>query len=171
MGEGGEHDDFLVITKSVNYSAGIYYFNMYLWNNGEGNIFIDKVVILFPPGVDYVNDSTSGNITTDNPAVSGDSDSGVILAWDISPNFKIKEGDTEGYFFQLSGEAGIEDVEGHSYVKATRQDVGTVWDSESQPYSITAEAKDAADSLVAVMKIGLWGGGFELDIECWQVNQ
>ena len=69
----------------------------------------------------------------------------------------------------MSGPPDIVGVEGHSVVEANRDDVGAVSDADSYPYSITAQAKDATDTVVATIRTGVWVGS-QLDISCWQIN-
>jgi len=170
VGSSGEHDDSLEITKSVSYDAGIYYYTMSLTNNGSGNIKIEKILIDFPPELDYAAGSTGGNITTDDPAVNGDPTTGITVIWELSSPFPtIPEGETRDHTFQLSGPPDVDGVEGHCIVEASREDVGSVCDADSYPYSITAQAKDATDTVVATIRAGVWVGS-QLDISCWQLN-
>ena len=69
----------------------------------------------------------------------------------------------------LSGPPGVAGVEGHSFVQARRGDISTVCDEDSHPYTITAQAKNAADEVVATVRIGVWEGD-QLDISSWQLN-
>jgi hypothetical protein len=48
-------------------------------------------------------------------------------------------------------------------------DEGTVWDTDSRPYTVTAQAKDATDTVVATIRTGFWEGGIT-SITCWQIN-
>ncbi|MFC1995060.1 hypothetical protein ACFLVK_01475, partial [Chloroflexota bacterium] len=95
----------------------------------------------------------------------------ITLKWQMAPGGypTIPEGETSEHCFQLSGPPDIEGVEGYGVVEANRDDVGTVWDSESQPLTITAQAKDAAETVVATIKAGVWQGE-QLVISCWQLN-
>ncbi len=171
VGSSGGHEDYLEITKEISYEAGTYFYTLNLTNNGTGNMKTEMILIDFPPELEYVVDSTSGNITGENPSINGDPTSGITLVWEIQPPYpSITVGYTEGHFFQLSGPPGVEGVEGHSVVRATRADVGTVWDSDSQPYSIIAEAKDATDKVLGTIRAGVWKGN-QLDISRWDVNQ
>ena len=167
----GDHADWLIITKSVSYDAGIYFYTLSVTNDGEGNIKIEKILLDFPPDLEYVDGSTSGNITTVNPSVNGDQTTGITLIWDIpEPRLTIDEGVTADHTFQLSGPPDVTGVEGHGFVQATREDMGTVWDADSAiPYQITAQAKDATDTVVATIRAGVWEGS-QLSIGCWQIN-
>ena len=170
VGYSGGHEDFLVVAKSITYDAGIYSYEMSISNNGTGNIKIEKILIDFPPQLDYVNGSTGGNITADDPEVSGLPATGIILIWELSPPLPtVPESETRYHAFQLSGPPDVAGVEGHGFVQATRQDLGTVWIEDTQPYSITAQAKDATDTVVTAIRAGVWEGS-ELAISCWQIN-
>ncbi len=169
--EGGGHSDWLVITKTITYDAGIYYFTLSLTNEGEGNMKIEKIVLDLPHDLEYVDGSTGGDLSDDDDlTVNGDSSMGITLIWDIPvPHPTISEGATKNHTFQLSGPPGVEGVEGHGFVQSTRDDVGTVWDGDLYPFSITAQAKDTTDTVVATIHAGVWKGS-ELSISCWQVN-
>ncbi|MFC1942128.1 hypothetical protein ACFLWU_02805 [Chloroflexota bacterium] len=172
VGETGGHEDWLVIEKLVTYDTGIYSYAISISNNGTGNIKIAKMLIDFPSGVEYVPGSTSSNITTPadaDPAVSGSSTTGITLVWENStPLPTISSDETEYHYFELSGPPGIGGMEGHGFVEAQRDDIGTVWDSDSIPYSITAQAKNTAEEVMATIKAGVWTGT-ELEISSWQV--
>ncbi len=166
----GDHSDWVIITKTITYDAGIYDYTFSVSNNGEGNLKLEQIFIDFPPAVDYVSGSTTGNITNDDPAVGGDSNTGITLNWELGPPHpNIDEGQTKDLIFQLSGPPDVDGVEGHSYIQATREDVGTVWDGDSHPYVITAGASDAGGAVMSV-RAGLWLGEGTVEITCWQVN-
>ena len=170
IGATGTHDENLLVEKAVTYADGTYYYTLTMTNNGIGNVKIEMILVDFPPGVDYVEGSTGGDLYNGDPVVVGDSDIGITLYWELIPPYPtIPEGTFKVHTFELSGEEGIEGVEGHACVRASRQDVGTVWDVESKPYSIVSEAKDASETVIASVKAGLWEG-IILDINCWQVN-
>lgn len=170
IGATGTHDENLLVEKAVTYADGTYYYTLTMTNNGIGNVKIEMILVDFPPGVDYVEGSTGGDLYNGDPVVVGDSDIGITLYWELIPPYPtITEGSFKVHTFELSGDEGIEDVEGHACVRASRQDVGTVWDVESKPYSILSEAKDASETVIASVKAGLWEG-ITLDISCWQVN-
>ncbi len=167
----GDHSDWLIIVKTITYDAGIYDYTLSLTNNGAGNIKIEKIVLDFPPDIEYVDGSTGGDLTDDNDlTVNGNSNTGITLIWDISvPHPTIAETATADHTFQLSGPPDVEGIEGHGFIQATREDVGTVWDGDLYPYSITAQAKDATNTVVATLKVGVWQGS-ELSITSWRVN-
>lgn len=170
VGSSGGHDEYLEVTKWVTYDAGTYYYTLQLANNGTGNVKIEMILIDFPPNLEYVEGSTGGDIFGSDPAIVGDADTGITLYWEFLPPYpSIPEGEVRVHTFELTGPEGIEGAEGHGCVRATRQDVGTVWDVESRPYSIVAEARDATDTLVATVRAGVWDGD-PLEISCWEVN-
>ena len=170
MGSPGDHGDWMIIDKVVTYDSGIYSYTMSITNNGSGNIKIEKILIDFPPELEYVDESTGGNITTDDPTVSGLPSSGITLIWEMSsPLPTIPVDVTYGHSFQLSGPPDVSGVEGHGIIQVNRDDIGTVWDSDSHPFSIIAQAKDSSDNLVAAIRAGIWVGS-QLKISCWQVN-
>jgi len=173
------HVGWMEITKSVNYTAGIYYYTMYLTNKGVSNIKMEWIFADFPANLSYEVGSTGGDITTDDPVVSGDPTYGISVRWDFSPpNPTIEPGpdpgggefNTEIHTFQLSGPPDIEGVEGHSFIQAARGDVSTVADVDSHPFEITAQAKDAAETVVATIKAGVYEGDGQLEISLWQIN-
>ncbi|MFC1902322.1 hypothetical protein ACFLX3_05315 [Chloroflexota bacterium] len=171
MGESGIHEDYMGIIKLVTYDAGIYDYSMTISNNGTGNMKIEKILIDFPPNLEYVTGSTGGDLTTDEPNVTGNSATGITLVWLQSPPYpSIPEGSDKYLTFQLSGPPDVNGVEGHGVIQATRDDVGTVWDSTSYPYSIVSQAKDSTDTVVATIRAGVWAGSGLLDISCWKVN-
>ena len=168
------HVDWMEINKSIGESCNnddcIYYYTLSLTNTGNGNISIEMILIDLPPQLDYAAGSTGGNITTEDPTVTGTPASGITLVWEMSaPWPTIPEGETRDHTFQLSGPPGVEGVEGHSFVQAKRGDVSTVCDADSHPLTITAQAKNAADEVVATIRMGVWEGG-QLDVSCWQLN-
>ena len=172
VGTGGVHDEYLDIVNSVTYDAGAgeYAYHMSVTNNGTGNVKIEMILIDLPPNVAYAPGSTGGDLYCGDPVVVGDSSTGIIVYWEFIPPYpSIPQGATREHFFRLSGPAGVPGVEGHGCVRATRQDVGTVWDTDSRPYSITAAASDAGGDTVTTIKVGLWEGG-QVVISGWQVN-
>jgi hypothetical protein len=172
MGTSGTHDDFVIITKTITYDAGIYDYQMTLSNNGSGNVKIEKILIDFPANLDYVDGSTGGDLTNEEPNVIGTPGSGETLVWiESSPFPSIPTGAVKDHTFQLSGPPGIAGVEGHGVLRVTRQDVGTVWDSTSHPYSILVQAKDASNNIVTTIKAGVWSGVGYVEISDWQINQ
>ena len=172
VGETGHHEDWLIIERVITFDAGIYSYAMSVSNNGSGNFKVVKILIDFPPGVEYVSASTSSNITNpanSDPAVSGAPTTGITLLWENSPTLpRINPDETEYHYFDLSGPAGIEDIEGHGFVEVNRDDIGTVRDSDSVPYSIIARAIDVSGAVVATIRVGIWAGS-QLDISYWQI--
>lgn len=170
IGLFGVHDEFLTIVKTVVYNDGIYDYTLSLTNDGVGNVKVEMILIDLPPGIDYVWDSTGGDLYNDNPAVIGDSGTGITLFWEFVPPYpNIPESSTRVHTFQLSSPTEIPGAEGHGCIRAERQDVGTVWDNDGLPYSITAQAKDATDNVVTTIRTGFWDAGI-ISITCWQVN-
>ena len=170
IGEEGVHEGWLKIFKAATYDSGVYSFVLSLKNNGGGNMKIEKILIDFPKNLDYVDGSTSGNITFDEPDVVGTPDMGITIFWDLpSPFFTILPGDTENQGFQLAGPPDIDVLTAHSVIKASREDVGTIWDADSKPYNISAQAVDTKGKKVATISAGVWKGA-NLEISCWQVN-
>ena len=180
VGSSGGHADWLEISKSISYDdgLGIYFYTLYLTNKCGSNIKIEKIVIDFPPDVEYVVGSTGGDLTIDDPSVNGEPTTGIALVWEFSPprpnidpapDPENGEYNTEAHTFQLGGPSGVPGVEGHCFVRAVREDVGTVWDSDtSTPYQITAQAKDVDNAVVVTIRAGVWGCE-ERSISCWQI--
>ena len=173
VGTSGQQTDRLIVTENVTYNEGIYTYMLILTSNHNKPIKIDKILIDFPSGVDYVDDSTSSNVTKPSNAnpnnISGSPTTGITVVWtNDEPQPSIPSWGTEYHIFQLSGPPDIEGIEGHGFVEAHSDDIGTVWVSEAIPYSITAEAKDASEEVLATIRAGVWAGS-NLGITCWQV--
>lgn len=170
VGSSGTHDEYLLIEKSATYASGTYYYTLTTTNNGTGNVKVEMILIDLSPGLQYVPGSTAGDLCVGDPAVAGNPDTGITLVWEfIPPNPTIPEATARVHTFELTGPPDIPDPEGHVCVRATRQDVGTVWDVESRPFSVTAEARDASNDVVATIRTGLWEGT-DMTISCWQVS-
>ena len=169
IGDFGGHAEWLVIEKSIIYDTGTYYYTISITNNGEGNIKIEKILIDFPPGLEYVPGSTSGDFYNDDPTVIGDANTGITIYWQFDPYPTVPVSETRIHSFELSGPPDVSGIEGHCCVEARRQDEGTVWDTDSRPYSVTAQARDATGTVVATIRTGFWEGGMT-SITCWQVN-
>jgi hypothetical protein len=170
VGTSGVHDDSLNIAKTVAYNDGIYTYTMTFTNSGEGNVKVEMILVDLPARVDYVAGSTIGDLYNGDPVVAGDSGGGITIYWDfIPPQPNIPEGGTREHIFQLSGPAGVAGVEGHACIRASRQDVGTVWDVDSSPYSLTAQARDASNEVIASVRVGLWEGG-QISIGGWDIS-
>jgi hypothetical protein len=171
IGTSGGHEEWILSECSVVYDAGIYYYTMSLTNETTKNIKIVKILIDLPAGVDYVDDSTSSNVTdpldAEPTTISGTPGTGITLVWENTSPPGIQS-ETKYHLFELSGPPGIEGVEGHGFVEALSQDVGTLWISDIVPYSITAEAKDGSEEVLATIRAGVWAGG-GMEISCWQV--
>lgn len=174
------HVDWMEVTRSANYTAGIYYYTMYITNKGQSNIKIERIFADFPPDLGYEAWSTSGNLTTSDPTVSGNPTYGISLIWEFSsPYPNIEKGPDPGngeyntsvHTFQLSGPEGVAGVEGHSFIQARRGDVSTVADVDSHPFLITVEVKDADETVVAAIKAGVYEGDGQLEVSLWQINQ
>lgn len=173
VGTGGVHDDYLDIIKTVTYDsvAGVYTYTLSVTNNGTGNVKVEMILIDLPPGVSYLTGTTSGDLYNGDPTVIGNASTGEIVFWEFTPPYPtIPEGATRVHTFQMGGPPNVAGVEGHGCVRATRQDVGTVWDTDSRPYSITAEARNASNEVVATIKVGLWEGATGVSIAGWQVS-
>ncbi len=166
----GEHTDWMIITKTITYNAGIYDYTLSITNNGSGNMKVEKILLDFPAGLEYEG-PTTGGITTAGPSpINGDAYVGITLTWNIpNPYPTINTGQTKNHNFRLSGPPDVEGIEGHGYVQATREDVGTVWDGDYHPYTITAEAKDATSTVVSSIRAGVWQST-DIYISFWQVN-
>lgn len=169
IGDFGVHADWMIIEKSITYDAGIYTYTITIINNGDGNMKIEKILIDFPPGLEYVPGSTGGELYNDDPTVVGDASTGVTIYWQFDPYPTIPMTESRIHFFQLSGPPDVSGVEGHCCVEASRQDEGTVWDTDSSPFTVTAQAKDSTGTVIATIRTGFWEGG-TTSITCWQVN-
>ncbi len=174
IGQTGDHSNWLSVNVTATYDdvSGNYTYTMSLINNHTKTMKIDKIIIDFPPNVDHVSGSTSSNVTqplNNEPSVVGSSATGITLVWDNDvPHPTISGGETEYHCFKLSGPPDIEGIEGHGFVEAQSEDVETVWIMEAVPYSIEAKARDDSDSVVVIIRAGVWAGS-DLEISCWQV--
>lgn len=169
VSESGVHGGWMKITKAVTYDAGIYSYTLSIENNGAGNMKIDKILVDLPPALQYVDFSTTGMIT-DEPQRVGTVDTGITLIWEFMP-YTLRPHQIGNHRFQLSGPPDVEGVAGHCFVRATREDVGTVWDADSKPFSILSQAKDPTNAIVATIKAVIWrSSGGVVDIAGWQVN-
>ncbi len=165
----GDHSSWMIITKTVTYSNGVYDYTMSIKNDGSGNMKFEMILIGFPPSLSYQNNSTSGQFTSSNPDISGTTDTGIMLVWDIDPVVTISSGATKVHHFHLTGPAGVDGVEGHGMIQATRDDVGVVWDSDSYPFDIIAQAKKADGTVVATIQTAVWTGT-SIHIASWRIN-
>jgi len=174
VGDTGNHPDRLSANTTVTYDSGTYYYTLALTSHHNKPIKIERILIEFPAGVDYVSGTTSSNITkppdADPTTISGSSTTGITVVWvNDEPQPAIPGYGTEYHSFELSGPPGIEDIEGHGIIEAHSDDIGTIWISDVQPHIITAEAKNASEEVVATIIAGVWGGSEVLDISYWQV--
>lgn len=168
--ESGVHGGWMTISKTVTYSAGVYYYTLSVENNGAGNMKVDEILIDLPPDLEYIPGSTSGMTDDSTLEIVGNSGTGITLVWQF-PEYTLGINETGYHYFQLSGDPDVEGVEGHTFVRATREDVGVVWDADSKPYNILSEAVDAGGITVATIKAGVWRatGGY-MEVACWQLN-
>ena len=175
IGQTGGHADWLSVnaTTTYDYVSGNYSYSMSLTNNHTETMKIENIMIDFPPDVDYVTGSMSSNVTQPldkEPAVIGSSLTGITLVWNNgTPRPSISGGGTEWHCFKLSGPPDLEGIEGHGFVEAKSEDIGTVWIMEMAPYSIEAIAKDDSGAVVATIIAGVWGSSSKLEISCWRV--
>ncbi len=179
IGPPGTQEDRLIVSSNVTYNAGAgnYDYTLLLTSDHNKPIKIVKMLVDFPPNVEYVTGSTSSNVTkpanADPTTISGSAETGVTLIWRNSPpQPTVASYTTEYHLFKLSGPPGMEDalMESNGFVEALSNDVGTVWIGDFPPYSIVARAKDGSGSVLATIKAGVWGGdGVLASISCWQV--
>jgi hypothetical protein len=170
IGPTGVHGGWLKVDKSAEWADFTYTYTLSIRNDGAGNMKIEQILIDFQPDLEYVPGSTLSNITTEDPLVVGSPGSGITLVWDLpTPYYSIGVHSTELFSFQLTGPQ-MDEPESHAMIKASREDIGVVWDSDSQPFSITSQAKNDDNDVVATVKVGTWRYSTQLDITCWQVN-
>jgi hypothetical protein len=182
VNSGVKAEDFIV-TASVNETVisenlSIYDYTLSATNNGTGYIKIEMFLIDFPAGIEYVENTTSSNITkpanSDPTSIIGSSSTGITLIWDntLIPGGlpSIWVGENDYMYFQLSGPPGIQGVEGHGFVAAQREDIGDVWIGDVVPYSIIASARNAQGEIVSTIRAGVWAASYgDMEITCWQV--
>ncbi len=170
--------DWLDVSITVVYDEvnQYYTFTIATANTGSGNIKIESIVIDFPAGLDYIDDSTSSNITNPidaNPStIRGSVETGETLVWDNGvPRPELAEGETLYHRFRLAGPAGMEQQilnDAKGFIEAKRSNIGTVW-LGGYPYSIVAEARNSSGELVAGIRAGAWATVGLVDVSCWQI--
>ncbi len=175
---GTQEDRLLLVGGNVTYNdiEGNYDYYLILQTTDITTVKIDKIMIVFPPGVGYVAGSTSSNVTQPpdaDPAISGTHFTGEILTWDNSADPpKMEKNVTEYHLIKLSGPPGLEDLimESLGFVEGQSGDVGTVWINDLIPYTITAEASAGPGDVVATIRAGACvDGGTTISIDCWQI--
>lgn len=165
--DSGHHAEWISTTANLTYNAGIYDYTLAVSNNGSGNIRVLKILIDFPPNLDYVDDSTDSEILDVEPEKKGAPESGIALVWE-GASAMISPDETEYHYFQLYGPEGMEDEEGIGVIKTQRDDIGTVWIGDVQPYSITAEAKDGTETVI-IIRAGVLQYYSLLEINSWKI--
>ena len=174
----GTQEDRLLVTSNVTYNEieGLYNYNLMFTSNHNKPIKITKFVVYFSPGVGYIADSTTSNITKPvdlEPAVTGTPLTGITLIWENeSPHPVVATYTTEYHLFKLSGPPGMEELimESYGFVQALSIDVGSVWINDIYPYTITSAAKTGPEDVEVSIRAGAWGGdGKIISIDCWQV--
>lgn len=174
VGDTGQHAGWLIATTNVTYDAGNYNYTLSVSNNGTSTVMIAKILIDLPPGVDYVPDSTSSDLTNPQDAepttISGSSGTGITPVWENGTSRpEIRADETKHHCFKLSGPPGIEEIEGHGFVEAKRGDMETVWIMDDVLYSIRSQAKDASGAVLAEIRARVWRSSQLLDIRSWQI--
>jgi hypothetical protein len=170
IGATNIHEGWLKITKSQEYIEGEYTYTLTIENGGLGNMKIEQVLVDLEPDLEYVPGSTESNISTSDPLVIGEPESGITLFWQIpSPFFVIGPHVTETFSFGLSGPE-MPEIDSHAMLKASREDIGVVWDSESRPFSVTATARNSSGQVVSTLVVGVWKSPTSFDISCWLLN-
>lgn len=169
----GKHE-WLIATVNVTYDAGDYTYTISVLNiTNETDVHIAKILIALPPGVDYVPDSTSSNLTqplNDEPSVNGSPMIGITPVWENeTPQPIIPAGEIKHHCFKLSGPPGIEGIEGHGFVDTQPTAAGTVWIMDVVLYCIRSQAKDASGAVLAEIGARVWGSSQLLDISSWQI--
>ncbi|HUT68922.1 MAG TPA: hypothetical protein VMW86_10310 [Dehalococcoidales bacterium] len=165
--DSGHHSEWISTTANLTYNAGIYDYTLAVSNNGSGNIRVLKILIDFPPNLDYEPYSTDSEILDFEPEKMGASESGIALVWEGASSM-INPDETVYHRFQLNGPEGMEDEEGIGVIKTQRDDIGTVWIGDVQPYSITAEAKDGTETVITI-RAGVLQYYSLLEINSWQI--
>lgn len=174
----GTQEDRLLVSSNVTYNETeeLYDYTLMFTSNHNKPIKIVKFAVYFSPGVGYVVDSTTSNITKPvdlEPVVTGTPLTGITLIWENeSPHPVLATYTTEYHLFQLSGPPGMEDLimESHGFVQGLSIDIGSVWINDIYPYTITSEAKTGPEEVEASIRAGAWGGdGKIISIDCWQV--
>jgi len=170
IGAVGVHGGWITITKTIPHDSGTYYYELFVEDNGGGNTKVEKILLDFPPEVEYVSGSTSGDFTSSDPGIVGISEGGITLFWDMTSPYPTIDPAGSYHYFQLTAPEGFEGIEGHSFVRATREDVGTAWDADSKPYSVSAQSTNASSELVSSVEVGTWKSvaGYT-EISCWHV--
>jgi hypothetical protein len=172
LDEGGGHVDWITANATATYDAGIWSYELSIYNDQASVKHLTKIFIDFPSGLEYIPDSTSGDITTDDPnLIIGSPATGITLLWEWegSARPELEKYETKYHRFELNGSENIKGVEGHGFVLLDRTDVGSVWIGEIVPYTIIAQARDDSAAVLGEIRAGVWGGSGSLEISCWQV--
>ena len=102
--------EVLNVVKTVNPSvnsamvSSTYAYAIILTNDSAEDLSVQKVTDLLPDSMSYDASSTSGDMTTDDPNLSVDPQSGRNeLRWSFSPSYTIPAGETRTIAFEAEG--------------------------------------------------------------------
>ena len=94
------------VEPSVNSAmvSSTYAYTITLTNDSASDLSIQKVTDLLPDGMSYGPSSTSGDLTSDDPSLSTDPQSGRSeLKWNFSPSYTIPAGQSRTITFAAKG--------------------------------------------------------------------
>ena len=175
----GPHWDELTLTKTNVYNPVEnnyqYSLTIEVCNWGK-TVKIETVVLKLPAKLEYIDDSTSGDILLDPTTVNGDATTGQVLIWDLrEPGYDIIEikpsndsCDSATVNINLQGPEGLDGETGFAGVNALSEDIGWVYDA--WPFEITSVAiKGTSPVVTAKMGIIKYQDN-SFDTTYWQIT-
>lgn len=171
IGASGVHSDYLDIEITLTWDTGLaaYVYTLTITNLDVSDVKLDQVVVKAPELFTYVAGSTSGDLTTSDPVVLGDPETGILMTWDFdTPRPRIRASESAVHTFLLNGPEGYSGDNGYLWVVAEREDIGTVG---AILYEIEARALRAGNVAMTVEAEALKDPNTGLVLlSSWEVN-
>lgn len=174
---GQPHSDNLVITPALTWdiSHNAYRYDVTITRKDRnGNVRLVTILVIPPPGFNYVADSTSGIVTT-NPELQGLSPGGLALSWSSLSVDVPKAPNPPGVctvvhlIFYVTGPSGFAGDAGNVWIQANRSDIG--WVGTQEVFRITSQVRQGTNLKAKVHALALRDSsdvvmsGWELDPE------
>jgi Tfp pilus assembly protein PilX len=169
IGDDQPHLDWVSVNKTLEeVSPGQYFYNLYINNEGEGNINVKKIIIYLSPYLTYCG-PTTGDLTDQGPdPITGVPDTGITLIWEFqNPGETISSDTTAAHTFWLDGPPGIPTASS-VVLKVGRQDIRGI--SDDTPYTIRAAAVDSDGTAHTVIQAEVWEVSGNVFIRSWRIN-